>query len=66
MAEREEVARQNVSLIKDLTAAGLIFNEVDPAPFQETLSKAGFYSEWRSKFGDDAWGMLEEAVGKLA
>jgi tripartite ATP-independent transporter DctP family solute receptor len=66
MAEREEVARQNVSLIKDLTAAGLIFNEVDPAPFQETLSKAGFYSEWRSKFGDEAWGMLEEAVGKLA
>jgi tripartite ATP-independent transporter DctP family solute receptor len=66
LAERDDVAQQNTSLVKDLAAAGLIFNDVEPASFRETLSKAGFYSEWRSKFGEDAWGMLEEATGKLA
>ena len=66
MAQREDVAQQNVALRKDLAAAGLVFNDVDPGPFRDTLSKSGFYREWRSKFGDEAWGLLEEAVGKLA
>ena len=65
MAQREEVARQNGSLKIDLAAKGLVFNDVDPAPFRETLSKSGFYAEWRGKFGAEAWGMLEEATGKL-
>ncbi len=66
LAQREEVARQNTSLKSDLAAKGLIFNDVDPAPFRETLSKSGFYAEWRTKFGPEAWGLLEEATGKLA
>ena len=66
LAEREDVAQQNVNLRKDLAAAGLVFNDVDPAPFRDALSKSGFYKEWRSKFGDEAWGLLEEAVGQLA
>lgn len=66
MAEREEVARQNTGLQKDLAAAGMIFNDVDPGPFRDALSKAGFYKEWRGKFGDEPWALLEEAVGKLA
>ena len=49
------------NLRKDLAAAGLVFNDVDPAPFRDALSKSGFYKEWRSKFGDEAWGLLEEA-----
>ena len=58
LAEREDVAQQNVNLRKDLAAAGLVFNDVDPAPFRDALSKSGFYKEWRSKFGDEAWGLL--------
>lgn len=65
-AERTEVAAQNIALQKDLAAAGMIFNEVNPAPFREALSQAGFYKEWRGKFGDEPWALLEEAVGKLA
>jgi tripartite ATP-independent transporter DctP family solute receptor len=65
VAEREEIARQNTSLKSDLAAKGLIFNDVDPAPFRETLSKSGFYTEWKSKFGEEAWALLEEATGKL-
>jgi TRAP-type transport system periplasmic protein len=55
-----------LALRKDLAAAGLIFNDVDQQPFRDKLSSSGFYREWKSKFGDEPWGMLEEAVGKLA
>lgn len=66
MAEREDVAQQNIALRTDLSNAGLIFNDVDQGPFRERLMAAGFYREWRSKFGEEAWSSLEEAVGTLA
>ena len=66
LAERDEVAKQNESLRAELAAKGLVFNNVDPAPFRETLTKAGFYKEWKGKFGPEAWGLLEETVGELA
>jgi tripartite ATP-independent transporter DctP family solute receptor len=66
MAEREEIAQQNTSLKSDLAAKGLVFNDVDPAPFRETLNKSGFYREWKTKFGEEAWSRLEEFTGKLA
>ena len=66
MAQREDVARQNEVLKADLAAKGLIFNDVDPAPFRATLSKAGFYQTWKQKFGPEAWGILEESTGPLA
>jgi len=65
LLEREEIARQNGSLKSDLAAKGLIFNDVDPAPFREALSKSGFYNEWKTKFGEEAWGLLEQSTGKL-
>jgi tripartite ATP-independent transporter DctP family solute receptor len=66
LAERADIAQQNESLKADLAAKGLIFNDVDPAPFREALSKSGFYAEWKAKFGEEAWSLLEEASGKLA
>lgn len=64
--ERQDVAALNASLRGALTAKGLAFNEVDTAPFRATLQKAGFYAEWKRRFGDEAWGLLETAVGGLA
>lgn len=66
MAQREDVAQQNSALRTDLSNAGLTFNDVDQGPFRERLTTAGFYREWRSKFGEEAWGLLEEATGTLA
>jgi TRAP-type transport system periplasmic protein len=66
MAQREDVAQQNIALRKDLSAAGLIFNDVDPKPFRDKLSESGYYKEWRTKFGEEAWSLLEDASGKLA
>jgi TRAP-type transport system periplasmic protein len=66
VAQRLEVADLNSRLKDDLAARGLIFNDVDPAPFQDALRKSGFYVQWRSKFGEEAWSLLEEVTGKLA
>jgi TRAP-type C4-dicarboxylate transport system substrate-binding protein len=65
MAQREDVAKQNETLKGDLAAKGLVFNDVNPEPFRETLRKANFYAEWKGKFGDEAWQLLEESTGKL-
>jgi tripartite ATP-independent transporter DctP family solute receptor len=66
LKEREDVAELNATLQKSLAAKGLVFNQPDPAPFRDKLRAAGFYSEWRGKYGDEAWGLLEKTTGKLA
>ena len=66
MDERADVARLNGELRGTLAAAGLSFNETDPAPFREALRKAGFYTEWHGKYGDEAWRVLEDSVGGLS
>ncbi|MDQ3558802.1 MAG: TRAP transporter substrate-binding protein, partial [Pseudomonadota bacterium] len=63
MAEREDVAALNATLKDELTAKGMTFSEPDPAPFRDKLRQAGFYSEWKTTFGDEAWAILEKAVG---
>ncbi|HEX2134852.1 MAG TPA: TRAP transporter substrate-binding protein [Microvirga sp.] len=63
VAEREDVAKLNATLKDELTAKGMLFNEPDTAPFREALRKAGFYAEWKKKFGDEAWAILEKSVG---
>jgi tripartite ATP-independent transporter DctP family solute receptor len=66
LKERDDVAKLNASLQQDLAAKGLAFNRPDPAPFRDKLRAAGFYTEWKGKYGDEAWSLLEKAVGKLA
>ncbi|WP_262271166.1 TRAP transporter substrate-binding protein [Microvirga yunnanensis] len=64
--EREDVSKLNGNLQQELAAKGMVFNQPDPGPFREKLRKAGFYSEWKGKYGDEAWALLERAVGSLA
>ena len=64
--EREDVAKLNASLQQDLAAKGMVFNQPDPAPFRDKLRKAGFYAEWKGKYGDEAWAILEKSVGSSA
>lgn len=64
--ERADVASLNASLKGALTAKGMEFIYTDPAAFRATLKAAGFYSEWRGKFGAAAWDALEASVGSLA
>ena len=64
--ERRDIAGLNTSLKATLSAKGLAFSDVDPAAFRAALKSAGFYSEWRGKFGAEAWNTLEASVGSLA
>ena len=66
LKERADVAELNAGLQKDLAAKGMVFNQPDAAAFRDQLRKAGFYGEWKGKYGDDAWAILERSVGKLA
>jgi tripartite ATP-independent transporter DctP family solute receptor len=64
--ERADVAALNATLRGKLEAAGMAFNEVDTGPFREALTRAGFYADWRGKYGEDAWKVLDAAVGGLS
>jgi tripartite ATP-independent transporter DctP family solute receptor len=65
LKERDDVAKLNANLQQDLAGKGLVFNKPDAAPFRDKLRSAGFYTEWKSKYGDEAWAILEKSVGKL-
>ena len=64
--ERADTEKLNAGLKDDLTKKGLVFNQPDPGPFRDKLRSAGFYSEWKGKYGEQAWSLLEKAVGKLS
>jgi TRAP-type transport system periplasmic protein len=64
--ERADIAKLNGSVADDLKSKGLIFEEVDKQAFRDALKQAGFYAEWKQKFGAEAWGILESQVGTLS
>ncbi|KQT54528.1 ABC transporter substrate-binding protein [Aureimonas sp. Leaf454] len=64
MLQRQDVESLNETLRGELEGHGMSFNTPDAEPFQEKLRSAGFYSEWKGKYGDEAWAILESAVGR--
>ena len=64
--ERADVAKLNASLADSLKAKGMVFNAPDTEPFRAALRKAGFYAEWKGKYGEAAWALLEKYAGSLA
>jgi tripartite ATP-independent transporter DctP family solute receptor len=64
--QRADMVKLNANLESELKTKGLTFNTVDKKPFQEALRNAGFYAEWKGKFGDEAWAILEKYAGGLA
>jgi tripartite ATP-independent transporter DctP family solute receptor len=66
LLQRSDVKQLNDSLQSDLKAKGMVFNDVQTEAFRAKLRSAGFYSEWRKKFGEEAWTQLEKYTGKLS
>jgi tripartite ATP-independent transporter DctP family solute receptor len=64
--ERADIRALNDSTLNDLKGKGMVFNNAAPDSFRAALKKSGFYEEWHKKFGDEAWGLLEQVVGKLS
>ncbi len=65
LKERDDVAKLNANLQQELAGKGLAFNKPEAAAFRDKLRTAGFYTEWKGKYGDEAWSILEKSVGKL-
>jgi TRAP-type C4-dicarboxylate transport system substrate-binding protein len=61
--QRTEQGGINASLRDKLIADGLVFNEVDQAPFRARLARV--YATWKDKLGSKCWTLLEAEVGKL-
>ncbi|MBX5453689.1 MAG: TRAP transporter substrate-binding protein [Acidobacteriia bacterium] len=63
LRERDDVFKLNATLEQGLKAKGMMFNDVDTHLFQAKLQSAGFYTEWKAKFGADLWKLLEKSSG---
>src|SRR5260370_21813518 len=59
--ERADVAKLNAGLRQELANKGLTFNQPETAAFREKLRSAGFYSEWKGKYGRGPWALLAKA-----
>jgi hypothetical protein len=44
----------------------MVINTPRTDAFREKLRKAGYYAEWKGKFGNEAWAILERSTGQLA
>jgi tripartite ATP-independent transporter DctP family solute receptor len=64
--ERGDTEKLNATVREELTGKGLLFNQPTVVPFRDKLRQAGFYAEWKGKYGEQAWALLEKSVGKLA
>jgi tripartite ATP-independent transporter DctP family solute receptor len=66
LKQRQDIKALNATVQADLESKGLAFNTTQSDSFRAKLREAGFYREWQGRFGAEAWGLLEGAVGKLA
>ena len=66
LKQRSDVEKLNGELKSQLSAKGIQFIDVKPDAFRQKLQQSGFYAEWKGRMGQEAWGLLESATGKLA
>lgn len=66
LQQRTDIMALNKSVQADLESAGLKFVQPDTESFRAKLREAGFYGEWKEKFGEEAWSALEGVVGTLS
>jgi tripartite ATP-independent transporter DctP family solute receptor len=64
--QRAQLRQLNQSMQSELQKDGMILNVPDASSFRSILSRSGYYTEWRVKFGAEAWALLERHSGKLA
>lgn len=66
LQQRDDVRKLNENLQAELTSKGMAFTRPSSDSFRAQLQKAGYYKEWKAKFGDEAWGLLEATAGKVS
>lgn len=66
LQQRDDIKKLNETVVTDLQSKGLAINRPTSDTFRTKLREAGFYSDWKGRFGAEAWSLLEQSVGKLA
>src|SRR5947209_7419169 len=66
MTQRDDIAKLIKYVEASLTSKGMVFNNVDNSAFRAKLQQAGFFKEWKGKYGDDAWAILEKYAGTIS
>lgn len=63
--QRQVFVRMDTDAEALLRARGLAISKPDREPFRSALVRAGYYAEWKAKFGPEAWRALESFTGPL-
>ncbi|GGF06673.1 ABC transporter substrate-binding protein [Aliidongia dinghuensis] len=63
--ERQDIQHFNEQVSAEMTNSGVTINKVDTKPFRDALRNGGYYSDWKAKFGPEAWALLEKYSGPL-
>jgi|SRR5579871_167655 len=63
LAQRQDIAGLDAAAVDLLRGKGMVVNEVDTAGFHKQLG--AFYGRWKAVYGDKAWSLLENRVGRL-
>lgn len=63
--QRQDSLALNAEIQQTLANSGLTVNEVDKEPFRKALRDAGYYTEWKEKYGEEAWALLEKYADGL-
>jgi TRAP-type C4-dicarboxylate transport system substrate-binding protein len=63
--QRKQSELANTALLAKLKSQGMVVNAPAQQPFKDVLKAAGFYKDWRAKFGPKAWDRLEKTTGAL-
>ena len=64
--QRADIANSEQALLEEFKKAGLAINATEPDEFRKTLRIGGYYKQWREKFGNDAWTLLERYAGEIS
>jgi tripartite ATP-independent transporter DctP family solute receptor len=63
---REDLFTLNQTTEKILADKGMDVATPDTTAFRAKLQAAGFYKEWRAKYGEEAWKLLEKSTGPIS
>lgn len=63
--QRTDMAKLEANMGEKLKAHGMNILKADVKSFRETLSKSGYYAEWKKRVGNEAWAQLEKISGNL-
>lgn len=65
LKQRADIVQANADYQKTLESKGLTFNNTQAEAFQAALAKTSFYKDAKTKFGDEAWTLLQKYAGNI-